>query len=86
MFKFFFGLVAVSTIASMGIVGKIGSKAPAPIKPAPVLIDSSGSVSFPGRVPSPDTVYELRRAIQMEDVETMNEILVQNHLFVAPGE
>lgn len=85
MIRFFFGLVAASTLTSVGIVEQIGSNTATPIKPAPVLIGNSGSVSFPGRIPSPETVYQLRRAIQMKDKATMNKILVQNRLFVAPN-
>jgi len=87
MFKFFFALVAVTTVISMGVIGKIGKVGTevVVIKPAPMIIEASGAVSFPGRVPKPQTVYELRRAIQMEDVEALNTILVKNHLFVAPN-
>ncbi len=86
MVKFLFGLIAISTIVSMGIVGKIGSQAPAPVKPAPVEVSDNGAISFPGRIPDPETVFQLRRAIQLEDMETLNKILVQNHLFMAPGD
>ncbi|NOX98671.1 MAG: hypothetical protein GXP30_02900 [Verrucomicrobia bacterium] len=88
MFKFFFALVAVVTMMSMNIVGKLGTTTPvsaAAVKPAPVIIESNGSLSFPGRIPAPDTIYELRRAIQSEDVETMNALLFENHLFMAPN-
>ncbi len=87
MFKFFFALVAIVTMISMNIVGKIGTVNPvssAKTKPAPVIIEANGSLSFPGRIPAPDTIYELRRAIQSEDVETMNVLLFENHLFMAP--
>lgn len=88
MFKIFFILVAIVTMMSMNIVGKIGTITPvsvAPLKPAPVMIASDGALTFPGRIPSPDTVYNLRRAIQEEDVETLNALLVENHLFMAPS-
>lgn len=88
MFKFFFALVAIATMMSMNIIGKIGTISPVatdPLKPAPVMIEADGALSFPGRIPAPDTVYELRRAIQSEDVETLNAILFENHLFMAPN-
>jgi len=86
MFKFIFALVAFATISSMGFIGKIGKiNSPATIEPAPVMLGTNGSIKFPGRMPAPDTVYELRRAIQMEDIEKLNEILFENHLFMAPS-
>lgn len=86
MFKFIFALVALATISSMGFIGKIGKISPPKvIKPAPVMIEANGSLSFPGRIPAPDTVYELRLAIQKEDVEKLNELLFENHLFMAPS-
>lgn len=89
MFKFFFFLVAVTTVLSMGIIGKIGKIStrevlPEPIKPAPMVIEADGGVSFPGRVPSPEMVYRIRNAILLENVEALNELLVANRLFVAP--
>lgn len=87
MFKFFFALVAIVTMMSMNIIGKLGTTNPisaTTIKPAPVIIEANGALSFPGRIPAPDTIYELRRAIQSEDVETMNALLFKNHLFMAP--
>ena len=88
MFKFFFLLVAVTTMVSMSLIGNIGKVKPlaaANVKQAPVMIHDDGSVTFPGRIPAPATVYELRRAIRMEDVEKLNAILVKNRLFVAPN-
>ena len=88
MFKIFFLLVAVTTMVSMSLIGNIGKVKPvgmADIKQAPVMIHENGSVTFPGRIPAPETVYELRRAIEMEDVEMLNAILVKNRLFVAPN-
>jgi len=86
MFKVFFALVAVTTMVSMGMIGKIGKISPiARVSIAPMMIHSNGSVSFPDRMPSPDTVYQIRRAIKMEDVEQLNAILVENNLFVAPS-
>ncbi len=88
MFKFFFALVAITTMISMSFVGKIGkidSYTTQTLKPAPVLIGTDGSLTFPGRMPSPDTVYNLRRALKMEDVEKLNALLFENQLFVAPN-
>ena len=88
MFKIFFLLVAVTTMVSMSLIGNIGkvkSVGMADTKQAPVMIHENGSVTFPGRIPAPETVYELRRAIEMEDVEMLNAILVKNRLFVAPN-
>lgn len=87
MFKIFFALVAVTTLVSMGVVGKIGSQGQgsASVKPAAMTISADGALAFPGRVPAPETVYKLRRAIQLEDVETLNALLVKNRLFVAPS-
>lgn len=91
MFKFFFALVAIVTMMSMSIVGdigKIGTLKPvstAPLKAAPVMIEANGALTFPGRIPAPEAIYELRRAIQTEDVETLNAILTENHLFMAPN-
>ncbi len=70
----------------MGIVGKIGLQGSAPVnKPAAMTIGANGSLAFPGRVPAPETVYQLRRAIQMEDMEALNALLIENQLFVAPS-
>lgn len=71
---------------SMGVVGKMGSYAPATVKSAPMTISTTGAVTFPGRIPSPDAVYKLRRAVQMEDMESLNALLIEHHLFLAPGE
>ncbi|MFK5924201.1 MAG: hypothetical protein QM496_18645 [Verrucomicrobiota bacterium] len=86
MFKLFFILIAITTMISMGVVGKMGSYSPARVKPAPMTVSLSGAIAFPGRIPGPDTVFKLRRAVQMEDVETLNALLVENHLFLAPSE
>ena len=86
MFKLFFMLVAIATMISMGLIGEIGKFAPmAPIKAAPMMINQNGSLTFPGRMPSPNTVYDIRNAIQSEDIEKLNALLVENHLFVAPS-
>ena len=88
MFKFFFMLVAVTTMISMGLIGKMGKVGPAAsqsITPAPMMINANGAISFPERIPSPDTVYKIRRALQTEDVETLNALLAENRLFVAPN-
>jgi len=88
MFKIFFALVAVTTMVSMGFIGKMGKVGMIPteqVQPAPVMIGTDGALTFPGRIPGPDTVYSLRRAIKMEDVEKLNAILFENHLFVAPS-
>lgn len=62
----------------------MGSIKPTPIKPAAMLIHANGSISFPNRSPLPETVYELRRAVQTEDIEKLNALLVAHNLFVAP--
>jgi len=87
MFKFFFALVAITTMVSMSLIGKIGKVEHVGInglKQAPMLIHTNGSISFPDRIPAPETVYEIRRLIENEDVERLNVILVKNNLFVAP--
>lgn len=88
MFKFFFALVAITTMLSIGIVGKIGkveTQTAQALKPAPVLIGADGSLTFPARKPSPDVVYNMRRALKMEDIEKLNALLFENQLFVAPN-
>ena len=88
MFKFFFALVAITTMISMSFIGKIGkidSYATEKFQPAPAMIGSDGSITFPGRMPKPEAVYEMRRALKMEDVEKLNALLFENQLFVAPS-
>lgn len=90
MFKFFFALVALTTIVSMGMIGKIGkvgsiTSNDTVVQPAPMIVDVNGAISFPDRIPAPETVYQIRRALRMEDVEKLNAILVQNKLFMAPS-
>ena len=84
MFKFLFAIIAVVTLISMGFVGNLGKYKSYKVQAAPVIINSNGTLTFPGRIPSPDTVYDLRRAIEMKDTATLNALLVENHLFVAP--
>ena len=86
MFKLFFALVAVTTMVSMSLIGKMGKieTVGTGTELAPMLIHSNGTVTFPDRLPSPETVYEIRRLIKVEDVEQLNAILVKNNLFVAP--
>ena len=80
-------LVAVATMVSMGVIGNIGKLSPlASIKAAPMMINENGSLIFPGRMPAPNTVYDIRNAIESEDIETLNALLVENHLFVAPNQ
>lgn len=75
-------MVSMSFIGKMGKVGTIPTEQ---VQPAPVMIGTNGELTFPGRIPAPETIYSLRSAIQTEDVEKMNAILFENHLFVAPN-
>lgn len=85
MFKLFFALVAIATMITMGIVGQMGKVSTSILEVAPIMIDSDGSLRFPGRAPAPETVHALRLAIQAEDMEKLNMLLVENYLFVAPN-
>ena len=84
MFKTFFILVATVTMVSMGFFGELGKIKPIQVKAAPMIIGENGMLTFPGRMPSPNTVKDLQLAIEKEDVDTLNALLVENHLFVAP--
>ena len=68
MFKFFFALVALTTMISMSFIGKLGKiesyAATETFTPAPVMIGTDGTLTFPGRMPAPEAVYQLRRAIK----------------------
>lgn len=86
MFKALFALTALTTIISMGIIGKMGMQQEetlAPLQPAPVLISANGAISFSGRIPDPEVVYQLRQAVQLNDAAALNALLVEHRLFLA---
>ena len=86
MLKPILALIAITAILSTGVVGKIGfQKSPTLLQPAPMLIHSNGAITFPGRAPQPETVYQLRRAIQTENAEMLQTLLVKHRFFVAPS-
>ena len=51
---------------------------------SPILIGAHGSVRFPERSPNPDTVYQIQKAVQYDDFETLNAILVKHRFYVLP--
>lgn len=52
---------------------------------APIIIGNNGSVRFPERVPSPETVFQIQTAIQTDDAQSLNALLVKYHFYVLPG-
>ncbi len=84
MFKLLFTLVAITTIISMAFIGKMGMQHDAaPLRPAPIMLSSTGAISFPGRIPAPEVVYQLRQAAQAKDAVALNALLVEHRLFLA---
>ncbi|MFK5924721.1 MAG: hypothetical protein QM496_21295 [Verrucomicrobiota bacterium] len=85
MFKLLFTLVAITTIISMAFIGKLGMQHGdnASLQPAPIMVSSTGAISFPGRIPAPEVVYQLRQAAQANDAATLNALLVEHRLFLA---
>jgi len=78
-------MMSMSIIGNISNIGEIMPAPIAPSTPAPVMIEVDGALSFPGRIPAPEAIYELRQAIQTEDAERLNAILAENHLFMAPN-
>lgn len=54
-------------------------------KIAPIVIGNNGAVRFPQRVPSPETVFQIQAAIQTDDVQKLNDLLVKHRFYVLPG-
>lgn len=51
---------------------------------APVIVGNDGSVRFPERFPNPEAVYQIRAAVQQEDVEALNDLLIKHHFYLLP--
>lgn len=86
MFKFLFISTALITMISMGVVGNFSAKKPSSMQPTPMMLDSNGVVSFPGRALEPTTAFQIRRAIQTKNTETLSALLVENRLYIAPSD
>jgi len=52
---------------------------------APIIIGNNGSVRFPQRVPSPETVFQIQAAIQTDNATTLNALLIKHRFYVLPG-
>jgi hypothetical protein len=52
---------------------------------APIIIGNNGTVRFPQRVPSPETVFQIQTAIQTDDAQKLNDLLVRHRFYVLPG-
>lgn len=52
---------------------------------APIIIGNNGTVRFPQRVPSPETVFQIQAAIQTDDARKLNDLLVRHRFYVLPG-
>ncbi|MFK5921546.1 MAG: hypothetical protein QM496_05160 [Verrucomicrobiota bacterium] len=52
---------------------------------APIIIGNNGAVRFPNRVPSPETVYQIQTAVQTDDAQALNDLLVKHRFYVLPG-
>lgn len=84
----FFFLILFS-IATTGLYVKsnvnANSNANLIVRIAPIIINKSGSVRFPERVPSPETVLQIQTAVQSDDAQTLNNLLVKHRFYVLPG-
>jgi len=58
----------------------------APMKIAPIIIGSNGVVRYPERVPSPETVFQIRSAVETEDYAALNNLLIKNRFYALPAE
>ena len=52
---------------------------------APIIIGNNGTVRFPERVPTPETVFQIQAAIQTDDAQKLNDLLVRHRFYVLPG-
>jgi len=53
---------------------------------APVILGNNGSVRFPERIPSPETVYQIQMAVQTDDAQKLNSLLIEHRFYVLPGQ
>ncbi len=84
----FFFLVLVSIVmgsiyVKQGAQHNAGANRIAQI--APIIIGNNGTVRFPQRVPSPETVFQIQAAIQADDAQKLNDLLVKHRFYVLPG-
>jgi len=84
----FFFLVLISMVmggvyVKQGVQHKVASNRMSQI--APIIIGNNGTVRFPERVPSPETVFQIQTAIQTDDAQKLNDLLVKHRFFVLPG-
>lgn len=84
----FFFLVLISMVMGgaylkQGVQHKIAANRMAQI--APIIIGNNGTVRFPERVPSPETVFQIQTAIQTDDAQKLNDLLVRHRFYVLPG-
>ncbi|MCF6313319.1 MAG: hypothetical protein L3J39_12800 [Verrucomicrobiales bacterium] len=52
---------------------------------APIVISKNGAVRFPERVPPSETVLQIQIAIQSDDAQALNDLLVKHRFYVLPG-
>ena len=77
----FFFLVLISiTMGGIYVKGSSSSRSSdyRMAKIAPIIIGNNGAVRFPQRVPSPETVFRIQSAIQTDDAQTLNNLLVRS--------
>lgn len=82
---FFFLILISITMGGIYVKGSASSSDYRMEKIAPIIIGNKGAIRFPQRLPLPETVFQIQSAIQTDDVQTLNKLLVEHHFYVLPG-